>query len=284
MKSSILLKEEIVKASNNIRKKFNMLRHESNDVEQLLDTTFKPITTPLNTLVHQQIENIAAVKTEKDDRAVKHEKNIEQDDGGEPIDDDDDDDIENTDLYEIVKNYLHNLVSSSSNHNEMDLTYGIRLVHNQLQMGSVIVKFAANGDLKVNNELFNGTPGLYELIFLKKPSVYDASDLPNYKKLLIETNAFRKNHNPLGGINGNRGYKYTHIISNLLSTPKMGHGLLPKRMKLSSLKSEYVYWDDVNELVDRLRLLFSSRSAGHNGHDNEILSIIEELRESNIIK
>ena len=35
------------------------------------------------------------------------------------------------------------------------------------------------------------------------------------------------------------------------------------------------------ELVDRL--LWSSKVAGHTGHDNEIMSIIEELREWGII-
>ncbi len=45
----------------------------------------------------------------------------------------------------------------------------------------------------------------------------------------------------------------------------------------------YVYWDDPNELVDRLRLLISERSAGNYNHENEIHSLIEELREGNYI-
>ncbi|KYN15784.1 hypothetical protein ALC57_11990 [Trachymyrmex cornetzi] len=40
---------------------------------------------------------------------------------------------------------------------------------------------------------------------------------------------------------------------------------------------------DPNEIVDRLRLLKASRQTGHNGHNNEILSIIEELREAGLI-
>ena len=46
---------------------------------------------------------------------------------------------------------------------------------------------------------------------------------------------------------------------------------------------DYKYWDDPNELVDRLRLLVAERSAGNNNHDNEIISIIEELREAKVI-
>lgn len=46
----------------------------------------------------------------------------------------------------------------------------------------------------------------------------------------------------------------------------------------------YEYYDDPNELCDRLRLLTSSKSAGNSNHDQEINSILEELRERHVIK
>lgn len=45
----------------------------------------------------------------------------------------------------------------------------------------------------------------------------------------------------------------------------------------------YEYFDDPNELCDRLRLLVSSRNAGNTNHMQEINSIVEELRELNCI-
>ncbi|XP_011688856.1 PREDICTED: uncharacterized protein K02A2.6-like [Wasmannia auropunctata] len=48
-------------------------------------------------------------------------------------------------------------------------------------------------------------------------------------------------------------------------------------MTLTDNEIDYVHWDDPNELVDRLRLLDASRRVRNNAHDNEILSIIEEL-------
>jgi len=54
-------------------------------------------------------------------------------------------------------------------------------------------------------------------------------------------------------------------------------------MTLNNNAINYVHWDDPNELVDRMRLLKTSRQAGHNAHDNEMLSIIEELRKAGII-
>lgn len=46
---------------------------------------------------------------------------------------------------------------------------------------------------------------------------------------------------------------------------------------------DYVYWDDPNELVDRLHLLMASQAAGNSSHTNEIISIIKELREAGVI-
>jgi len=51
------------------------------------------------------------------------------------------------------------------------------------------------------------------------------------------------------------------------------------RNLLNNNKINYIHWDDPNKIVDHLRLLETSRQASHNSHDNEILSIIEELRE-----
>lgn len=63
-------------------------------------------------------------------------------------------------------------------------------------------------------------------------------------------------------------------------TSKKGGTLL----NLSNKKVDYVYFDDINELVNRLKLLVASQNAGHTGHSNEIVSILEELREAEIIE
>jgi len=66
--------------------------------------------------------------------------------------------------------------------------------------------------------------------------------------------------------------------------------LSPTDKKGSSLykdvipKTQLVYYDDPNELVVRLNLLTSSQNAGNTGVNNEIISILEELRERNIIE
>jgi len=61
---------------------------------------------------------------------------------------------------------------------------------------------------------------------------------------------------------------------------KKGSGLY----KVVLPQTQLVYYDDPNELVTRLNLLTSSQSVGNTGVNNEIISILEELRERNIIE
>jgi hypothetical protein len=54
-------------------------------------------------------------------------------------------------------------------------------------------------------------------------------------------------------------------------------------MKKFKSNTDYVYWDDVNELVSRMRLLVASKNAGNTNHDGEIFSILSELKEHRVI-
>lgn len=48
-----------------------------------------------------------------------------------------------------------------------------------------------------------------------------------------------------------------------------GRGL-PYKIARKNTAIDYVYWDDPNELVERLRLLISEQVVGHTGHVNGI--------------
>jgi len=73
----------------------------------------------------------------------------------------------------------------------------------------------------------------------------------------------------------------------MLITPKKQKNKSGKELShamiLNDNAIDYVHWDDTNELVDRLRLLDASHLADNNAHDNDMLSIIEELREAGLI-
>jgi len=138
-----------------------------------------------------------------------------------------------------------------------------------------------NDDIIVDGKRYQpGTPSLYELIFKKFPdeTICTNADKQKYKNILLSHKQMRidghhhSTHNP---IMDNKGHKYKNIIA-LLSDKGIEKGI-SHTVTLNDNKMDYVHWDDSNELVNRLRLLEASRQADHNVHDNEILSIIEEL-------
>lgn len=189
----------------------------------------------------------------------------------------------------------------------IDDTYGFRVNHGELRLGKqpILIK-TIDGEnyFHVKRSNFKITHGLSKLLLMKTPKHYTKEDLKNYKKMLELTNAHKYNY--LSGASVRRdasSSKYNNIISMLFPlTPssrftketrnirkKLGTSLQNKTENNFKLANRvgcinYTYWDDPNELVDRLRLLKASQDAGHTGHDNEIISILEELREANIIE
>lgn len=180
-----------------------------------------------------------------------------------------------------------------------DVPYGVRRERGKLMIGTSRV-YIQNDKISIAGHEYTTTPGLLELLFKKVPNtdLITEIDYQAYKKILIETNAHRRDYDLNKPIKANRGQKYLRVIkplfklrkpstssvSSTVSTEKYvteGEGLtLKKKIKENT---DFIYWDDPNELVERLKLLIASKDAGNTGLDNEIISIIEELRESGII-
>lgn len=118
---------------------------------------------------------------------------------------------------------------------------------------------------------------------------YIPEDLDNYKKILQLTKAHKEKYGK-GQKIIRTGIKYITIISHLFPPTKtskprhltVGHGL--NKVVNTNSSIEYVYWDSINQLINRLRLLFSSKLSGNTSVNNEIVSIISELREAGIIE
>lgn len=218
-------------------------------------------------------------------------------------------------FHELPRSYIDEGVKDVEH--KFDHHYGI--VHDvetdKLFLGLTLKPVEIIGkNIKVEGLTYPGTPGLYELLFKKEPVGYKKEDLDNYMDILTRTNAYRRNNDPNEQVQGNGSHKYVSIIGPYLqrrgitktkninpaahrlveafkrpqapfrasraTSSTKGTGLT---LKVNKHNTDYVYWDNVNELVDRLRLLVASMMAGHTGHNNEIISIIEELKEANII-
>lgn len=204
----------------------------------------------------------------------------------------------------IAQEYVDRYYKESD---EIDHSYGLRHDMNTdvWTMGSQKVNFLSNGDIKVGDVAYKGTRGLYDLLFLKKPLYHTEHDTLQLKDILSRTNAHRRDFDPTKQVRGSASSKYKDIVKPLVSTSyearrlksssnaspsgrnpstrshiKSGSALLEFNRK----PKQYVYYDDVNELIDRLVKLDASQEAGNTNNMNEIMNILEELVELDVIE
>lgn len=283
--------KEIVQSTNNNNNTIkhekypdNSFKHDLENNKVAFSTPYKKSKLDYNTF-SPSFDNKKIEKSSNTFKSFDGENNVDEYDDdnvdnndNNSVDNDDDDD--NTIAIQPDQSIQYDL--SKVHLNIYDKTYGPRKdKKNQIwRLGNEPITFNST-NITVGNSKWPFTSGLYELLVYKKPISYNKTDLNNYKQILEMTNVYKRNNSINGQIKGNRSTKYTKIIKNLFKqqTIHKGKGL----MKLNRKKVNYVYWDDPNELVDRLRLLISSTTAGHSNHNNEIVSIIEELREAKII-
>ena len=172
----------------------------------------------------------------------------------------------------------------------IDLSYGIYAIDGKFKIGDKFITIEDN-DIKVDDKIFEGTKGFWELVTSKNPENYTEEDLNKYQQLVILTNAAYRNNNP------NQNYPKSS------SSPKWGKIIKPiwEAIKEQEDKEEFeepedgdpqpgtsgsglkILPSDPNALINRFDLLFSSQKAGHTGVRNEIVSILDELKRQGVI-
>lgn len=317
------IKQEIIKTRKSILLKYRALNKSKFDQEETHREKYKLITDPLNHIVNakynlsvhdrpkQKYEdgdeksatsknNIDGEINDKEDIQSIEENTVDStddDDGENNIEDDGGPSISSVNNpyvklqrieprklfgdseYDIMK-YL-DLIDSANG----DKVFGVKKCakpHNY-KLGRCPFSLIPNQNkILVGNSSYNASRGLMDLIFLNKPpKTYDEHDLRMYKEVLDKTNAHKKNFAVDGEMKKPNTYKYTYVVKPLFHEG----GAIETLFKIDENRNiDYKYWDDPNELVERLHLLISSSLAGHNNHQNEIISIIEELQEANIIE
>lgn len=187
--------------------------------------------------------------------------------------------------HELTKEYMLKLMKDAGGKEKViDHTYGPRFEGDVLMVGGKPLRFDDDGSIIIADTTYKPTHGLYDLLFKRLPNeeIYNTEDLKAYKDILIKTNAHKRNYKYRGNINRDQSVKYRHVISKLF--PKLlysGKGLFIAK---DTAQPDLAYWNNPNEIVDRLRLLAVSTETGNTGHRNEIINILEELREEGIIK
>lgn len=281
---------QIDKARDAIRRKYRLLKEGKETMEKALGETFKPIVTPLERLVSATDTSAREIKDEIKNLIPKKEEEEAQDwetssfKTAYSADDD-----ESVDTSKSVDKYLRLLNQNRKKY--LDMTSGVRkLADGTLMIGDSPINFEKDYVI-VGNDKYLSSIGLLELLFRKQPdaNLITVEDTNIYGKILQMTNAYKKHYSPDEAVHKQNNNKYKTYIAPLISVtptrkrPSLGKGLPRYKIARRGTRMDYVYWDDPNELVDRLRLLVAERSAGNPSHTNEIVSIIEELREAGIV-
>ena len=300
--------KELSAVKKAIKRKVAALKVGEMESAAQFEKTYKPIIEPLQQLASTSSSSSSsgipppqATSTPR----IKMQKKSLADDTMDVVDDDDDDveaqeptyfeSLTDRTVYEdynpLPRKYIEGLTHDIKR--EYDPGYGVRYDPelDKWLMGDKEIMIDGDDLLVITgpnvNSRYNGTPGLYELIFKKVPTGYTNQDMLQYAEMLKQTNSYRQKYDPSMPVKGNASSKYKDIIKPLLkrgppTVPFVGRGY-DASMVVDDRREKYVYFDNYDELVDRMRLLYASKEAGNNGHDNEIASIIEELREARII-
>lgn len=179
----------------------------------------------------------------------------------------------------LARKYLLNMLHGGTKSNRYHV-YGARLERDGLKIGDSTLEVNDNDDITIKNQTFKGTTGLFELLFKSTPTKYTKYDLNKFKTICLLTHLHRKGYSQNTPIHRNKSEKYKGIISKLFNNQRgkrskaKGTGLTMK----SVYDTNVIYYNNINKLVDRMRLLHESIQAGHTGLDNEMVALTEELK------
>ena len=166
---------------------------------------------------------------------------------------------------EIAKKYIYRP--------SRDTTFGIREKQGIYYIGDKQAIIFRN-NIIIENEKFDGTHDLWELITSKTPQMpTNRKDYDNYVKLLLKTNALHHDYDPNNpNPRSSKSDKWNKILGPIWHNREKYEG-----------KGVVVIPSDPNALLERLDLLLASQEAGHTGVGNELVSICDELKRQGVL-
>lgn len=291
------LKEELIKTTNVVRAKCKSLKNSKYDEDFQMEESFKPITKPLKEIADMFKEHKPTITQPPPPLILKNPKKDDSDDDDDEMfygfsDNDNDGYNHNEEDKKDSKGIWYYIQLLESDSKLLDKSYGVYKSNDAnsskiYKIGNSVI-IPSHSQITVDDKAYVSTVGLNELLFLKDPDKrnFTSDDLIAYGEILRDSKAYFRNFDEKDQIRGSNSAKYRSIIKPITLKYKgdknrSGSGI--SLMQIPKQNIDYIYWDDPNEIVDRLRLLVGSQHAGHSSHNNEIMSIIEELKEANII-
>ena len=179
--------------------------------------------------------------------------------------------------------YLNDLDKS-----KVDPYYGIYEKDGVYMMGNKVITADEYDNIRVDNTSFKGSKGLWRLIMMKKPEMYEDEDLRDYKELIERTDVIEFPHKINSSDRPRNTSKYAFL------TEKFGELESEKEESDEEYKSEeeekkdgtgiYFLPGDINGLINQLHLLLAEFRAGNkSATKNQIVAILDELLKRNYL-
>ena len=255
-KRDVIVKEYL-ELKKNIRDNLLSERNEELELQTDLSKFYRPITETQKATAREITEGLKPIR-EGIENLSQDMQSIGEATGETPEEE------EEEMIGEIANEYL--------NRPSPDQTFGIREKQGLYYIGNKQAIIFRN-NIITENEKFQGTHGLWDLITSKDPQMTNKKDYDNYIKLLLKTNALHHDYDPNNpNPRSSGGKKWKKILSTIWYHRKKYEG-----------KGVVVIPSDPNALLERLDLLLASEEAGHTGVGNELVSICDELKRQGVL-
>ena len=236
----ITLKEKIKK--RNLEERSDLI-----DYRRDLAENFEPVVASNKEMAKEIINELTPITKELQDLNNEAKLNVEPTTTGVKRNFDSvlkSENRQNSNLGPYTEEFLNKYSTRS---NEIDTIFGIRYENGPWMIGNKQIKIDEYDDIRIDDELYVGTPGLWSLITSKTPTNYTDYDLQRYKELLYETSALHQHYNSKDPYpRASRSTKWKHILGPIWNEFQMS-GMTPPSPPMNSSKTSF-YNNDTDSL------------------------------------
>ena len=170
---------------------------------------------------------------------------------------------------------------------KLDQYFGIYEKDGIYMMGDKEINVDKDDNIHVDEAIFKGTKGLWRLVMMKKPDVYDKEDIRDYQELIIRTSVLDFPHTTNAADRPRNTAKYKFLTQNFTPVDSDGEKDGEKDEETDEKKdgTGIVFLPgDIRGLIEQLHLLLAEYRAGNKvATKNQIVAILDQLLKRNYL-
>ena len=176
---------------------------------------------------------------------------------------------------------------------KLDPYFGIYEKDGIYMMGDKEINVDKDDNIHVDEVTFKGTKGLWRLIMMKTPKVYDEEDIRDYQELIMRTNVLEVPHTTKSSDRPRNTTKYKFLTTNFTqvesgdddSEEEKGNEKEAWKEKDQKKGTGIVFLPgDIRGLIEQFHLLLAEYRAGNKvATKNQIVAILDQLLKRNYL-